>query len=64
MMIKPRKKDYLCPSMKTAAVDLEGICSGSVRFNMQVNSLENMNDPDDATKGIGDAAGEVFYFES
>ena len=36
----------------------------TVRFLLDVDDLENMNDPNDATKGIGDAAEEVFYFES
>ena len=36
----------------------------TVRFLIDVDPLENMNDPKDATKGVGDAAEEVFYFES
>ena len=43
---------------------LENNFCATVRFLIDVDPLENMNDPDDATKGIGDADGEVFYFES
>ena len=63
-MIKQRKKDYLCPSTKTAVVDLEGLICESVRLNMRVMDLDNMNDPTNPLKGVGDAEGEVFYFES
>ena len=58
------KKSYLAPRVAVAEMDPEGICSGSLRFNMQVNPLDNMNDPDDPKKGIGEAADEAFYFES
>ena len=43
---------------------LESNFCQTVRFDVQVKELENMNDPDDPTKGVGDAAEEVFYFES
>ena len=36
----------------------------TVRFLIDVDPLENMNDPVDPLKGVGDAAEEVFYFES
>ena len=36
----------------------------TLKFHIQVDELENMNDPLDPKKGIGDAAEEVFYFES
>lgn len=58
------KKTYQVPHVTVADVDLEGLICNSVRFNVQVNSLENMNNPTDPTKGVGDAEGEVFYFES
>ena len=43
---------------------LESNFCATVRFNVQVNDLEIMNDPKDPLKGVGDAEGEVFYFES
>ena len=43
---------------------LESNFCTTVRFNVQVNDWENMNSPTDATKGTGEAANEVFYFES
>ena len=55
------RKTYQSPRTKVAEVDLEGLICNSVRFNVQVNELQNMNDPDDA---IAPANGEVFYFES
>ena len=58
------RKTYQSPRTKVAEVDLEGLICNSVRFNVRVNPLENMNDPNDPLKGTGDAAGEVFYFES
>ena len=58
------RKTYQSPCTKVAEVDLEGLICNSVRFNVRVNSLENMNDSDNPLKGTGDAANEVFYFES
>ena len=43
---------------------LESNFCQTVRFNVQVKEWENMNDPTDPLKGVGDAADEVFYFES
>ena len=63
MFIKA-KKIYQTPHTAVTEVDLEGLVCNSVRFNVQVNSLENMNDPNDPLKGVGDASDEVFYFES
>ena len=64
-MVKSKKKTrYVSPQITgTSALLLSLICS-SVRFNIQVNPLENMNDPSDPLKGVNDAASEVFYFES
>ena len=42
---------------------LESNFCQTVRFNVQVKELENMNDPDDPL-GIGEDAAEPFYFES
>ena len=59
-----KKVRYVSPRITgTSALLLDLICA-SVRFNIQVNPLENMNDPTDPLKGTGDAAGEIFYFES
>ena len=61
---KKTKKVYDSPRTIVAEVDLEGLVCQSLRFNVQVNPWDNMNDPEDPKKGIGEAAGEVFYFES
>ena len=58
------KRRFVSPQLKVAETDLEGLLCNSVRFNVQVNPWENMNDPTDATKGRGEAVDEVFYFES
>lgn len=65
MMVKSKKKArYASPRITgTSALLLDLLCA-SVRFNIQVNPLENMNDPADPLKGVGEAADEVFYFES
>ena len=49
------------PRTAVAEVDLEGLICQSVRFNVQVNELENKNDPNNP---IGEYSGESFYFES
>lgn len=59
-----RSRRYLSPSCKVTPMALENNFCATVRFNVQVNELENMNDPEDPLKGVGDAEGEVFYFES
>lgn len=43
---------------------LESNFCATVRFLIDVDELENMNDPTNPLKGVGDAAEEVFYFES
>ena len=58
------KKTYEAPHVTVTEVDLEGLICNSVRFNIRVDSLENMNDPRNPLKGTGEAADEVFYFES
>ena len=55
------KKTYQAPHVTVADVDLEGLICQSVRFNLQVKELQNMNDPEDSD---GSFNGEVFYFES
>ena len=52
------RKTYQSPRTKVAEVDLEGLICQSVRFNIQVKELENMNPAE------GETASEVFYFES
>ena len=59
-----KTRKYQAPYAKVTHMALESNFCQTVRFNVQVKELENMNDPTDATKGIGDAAEEVFYFES
>ena len=62
MMKKSKKKTrYVSPRiLGTSALPLDLLCA-SVRFNIQVDPLQNMNDPANA---IGDYNGETFYFES
>ena len=65
-MIRRYKKSrmYHAPSAKVTHMALESNFCQTVRFNVQVKELENMNDPDNPLNGVGDAADEVFYFES
>ncbi len=58
MLRNKTKKDYLAPRSVVAEVDLEGLICNSVRFNVRVKDLENMNPAD------GETSSEVFYFES
>ena len=58
-----RSRRYLSPSCKVTPMMLESNFCQTVLFNVQVNELQNMNDPNDPL-GVGDAAEEVFYFES
>ena len=59
-----KTRKYQAPYAVVTQMALESNFCATVRFNIQVNDLENMNDPDDPTKGIGEAAEEVLYFES
>jgi hypothetical protein len=43
---------------------LENNFCATVLFKIDVDELENMNDPNNPLKGVGDAAEEVLYFES
>lgn len=55
-----KKARYVSPrTLGTSALLMDLICA-SVRFNIQVDPLDNMNDPQNP---IGDN-GEKFYFES
>ena len=65
MFLRTKKsRKYSAPWAMVTPMALESNFCATVRFNMQVNDWENMNDPNDPLKGTGDAAGEVFYFES
>jgi len=57
-------RKYHAPNAKVTQMALENNFCATVRFNVQVKDLENMNDPDNPLQGVGDAAEEVFYFES
>ena len=59
-----KTRKYQTPLVKEMPVVFESNFCATVRFLMDVDPLENMNDPDDPLKGVGDAAEEVFYFES
>ena len=62
MILRSNKKwVYESPEIKLAGLALEALICDSVRFNVQVNELENKNDPTDPIK---DYNGESFYFES
>ena len=56
-----KTRKYQTPSVKVTQMALESNFCATVRFNVQVNELENMNDPDDPD---GVYNGETFYFES
>ena len=59
-----KTRKYQAPSAVVTQMALESNFCQTVRFNVQVNELKNMNDPDDPFSGVGEAAEEVFYFES
>ena len=59
-----KTRKYQTPYAAVTDMALENNFCATVRFLIDVDELENMNDPNDAKKGIGDAAEEVFYFES
>ena len=58
-----KTRKYQAPSAKVTHMALESNFCATVLFNVQVNELKNMNDPDDPL-GISENAEEVFYFES
>ena len=59
-----KTRKYQTPCAAVTDMALENNFCATVRFLMDVDELENMNDPKDPLKGVGDAAEEVFYFES
>ena len=56
-----KTRKYQTPSVKVTQMALESNFCETLRFNVQVKELENMNDPNDSD---GDYNGESFYFES
>jgi hypothetical protein len=58
---KKQSRKYHAPSAKVTQMALESNFCQTVRFNVQVKELENMNDPNDPD---GVYNGESFYFES
>ena len=59
-----KTRKYQAPTALVTHMALESNFCATVLFNVQVNELQNMNHPDDPFSGVGDAAEEVFYFES
>ena len=59
-----KARKYQAPSAQVTQMALESNFCQTVLFNVQVKDLENMNNPNDPLEGVGDAEGEVFYFES
>lgn len=55
-----KTRKYQAPYAKVTHMALESNFCQTVRFNVQVNDLENMNDPESESYD----ASEVFYFES
>ncbi len=58
-----KTRKYQAPSALVTQMALESNFCQTVRFNVQVKELQNMNDPDDPL-GISEDAEELFYFES
>lgn len=54
------KQSYSTPSVKTSEVALESLLCQSLRFRVEVDPLQNMNDP---SRPEGEYGGEIFYFE-
>ncbi len=59
-----KTRKYQTPCAAVTDMALENNFCATVLFKIDVDELENMNDPNNALKGVGDAAEEVFYFES
>ena len=58
-----KTRKYQAPAAVVTQMVLERNFCQTVRFNVQVKELQNMNDPDDPL-GISEDAEELFYFES
>jgi hypothetical protein len=59
-----KTRKYQAPAALVTHMVLERNFCQSVLFNVQVKDLENMNNPGNPLEGVGDAEGEVFYFDS
>ena len=59
-----KTRKYQAPTALVMQMALERNFCQSVLFNVQVKDLENMNNPENPLEGVGDAEGEVFYFDS
>ena len=59
-----KTRKYHAPSARVTQMALENNFCATVRFKIQVDEWENMNDPTNPLEGRGDAAEEGFYFES
>ena len=59
-----KTRKYQAPSVKVTHMALESNFCQTVLFNVQAKDLENMNNPNNPLEGVGDAEGEVFYFDS
>ena len=57
-----KTKKYQAPASVVTSMALENNFCATVRFNLQVKELENMNSADDPL-GISEGAEELFYFE-
>ena len=55
-----KKLSYRAPSVRTAEMALESLLCQSLRFKVEVDPLQNMNDPNNPA---GEFGGEPFYFE-
>lgn len=64
MFRRNKTRKYQTPCAAVTDMALENNFCATVRFLIDVDELENMNDPTNPLKGVGDAADEVFYFES
>ena len=59
-----KTRKYQAPYAKVTHMAFENNFCATVRFLIDVDELENMNDSENPLKGVGDAKDEVFYFES
>ncbi len=55
-----KKLSYRAPSVRTADMALEALMCQSLRFKVEVDPLQNMNNP---SNPAGEFGGEPFYFE-
>ncbi len=60
MKICFKKRSYSTPTVRQAGLSLESLLCQSLRFKVEVDPLQNMNDPENPA---GEFGGEPFYFE-